>query len=499
VTARLSGSVTADFESRWCSALVAHRFDTAIEVRDEGARAIGDLGIRNLRRLQCHDRSAPGWRVIGRLLRPLEVVNAGLDSPVTVHRRRAMADAVAVLLVRGAEIGRTFWVWSTEEWVDLLDRDQVEFRRNAPAWAGEEVRSYLVAHAYLLGSFTGFHRLGSFQRLTLSWRIFGRDRVGGEIARLRQVLAGWGYRLGHGDDTMLPVVICQLFLLNGSPNLEDLGTDLFERVRNDGLLGGARLNALHAVQRAVTALGFCDLPPATTGRGTARAACGGQIWHEWVERCYATPTLTPRARGDVRSRMLKIGRWLAAEHPDAADPAAWTRQTCAARVAAMDRMNVGDSVHRTTGIEDRLGKPLQASTKDGHLAAIRRFFTDCQEWDLLPRRFDPGRALATPRSITAARPEPRVIADDIWRRAVSLRTLPEDRHHLPRPDHTHSRWTEQLRRHNAAGRQRNHRGGLARPRHQRPASPSPWPPSTPPDPRTAPSCCSTTSTSVTVV
>ena len=63
--------------------------------------------------------------------------------------------------------------------------------------------------------------------------------------------------------------------------------------------------------------------------------------------------------------------------------------------------NVGDYVHRTTGIEERLGKPLQASTKDGHLSAIRRFFTDCQEWEWLPRRFDPGRALATPRSITA--------------------------------------------------------------------------------------------------
>lgn len=50
---------------------------------------------------------------------------------------------------------------------------------------------------------------------------------------------------------------------------------------------------------------------------------------------------------------------------DTADPAAWTRQTCAAWVAAVDRMNVGDDVHRTTGLEGRVGKPLTASTKDG--------------------------------------------------------------------------------------------------------------------------------------
>lgn len=415
MTAPLSGTPEPDPESRWCSPLVAHHFDTTIDLRDDEARAIGELGVRNLRRLQYHDPNAPGWHVIGRLLRPLETVNAGLDSPATAHRRRAMADAIAVLLVCCAEKEQTFWGWSTQEWVHLLGRDQAEFRRNAPAWAGDEVRPYLAAHAYLLGSFTEFHRLGSFQRLTLSWRIFGRDRVNGEIARLRKVLAEWGYRLGHGDDTLLPMVACQLFLLNHSPHLEDLTTDLFDRVRRDGLLGGARLNTLHAMQRAVGALGFCDPPPATTGRGTARAACDAQIWQQWVDRWYATSTLTPRARGNARSRLLKIGRWSAAEHPDAADPAAWTRQTCATWVAALDRMNVGDYVHRTTGIEERIGKPLQASTKEGHLAAIRRFFTDCQEWEWLPRRFDPGRALATPRSITALLgPNPRVIADDIW-------------------------------------------------------------------------------------
>ncbi|WP_216854631.1 hypothetical protein [Rhodococcus opacus] len=141
----------------------------------------------------------------------------------------------------------------------------------------------------------------------------GRDRVDGEIARLRQVLAEWGYRLGHGDDTLLPMVACQLFLLNRSPHLEDLTTDLFDRIRRDGLLGGARLNTLHAVQRAVGALGFCDPPPTTTGRGTARAAGGAQIWQQWVDRWYATSTLTPRARGNVRSRLLKVGRWSAAQ------------------------------------------------------------------------------------------------------------------------------------------------------------------------------------------
>jgi hypothetical protein len=239
VTAISKVDVDADPESRWCSSIIGHKFDTTIAVRAEESRAIGELGIRNLRRLQYHDPTAPGWRVIRRLLRPLEAVNAGLDSPPTAHRQRAMADAIAVLLARCAEVGQTFWGWSTEEWIHLLGRDQAEFRRNAPSWAGDEVRPYLAAHAYLLGSFTEFHQLGSFQRLTLSWRIFGRDRVSGEIDRVRKVLAEWGYRLGHGDDTLLPMVTCQLFLLNRSPHLEELGTELFDHVRHDELLGGA--------------------------------------------------------------------------------------------------------------------------------------------------------------------------------------------------------------------------------------------------------------------
>jgi integrase len=43
------------------------------------------------------------------------------------------------------------------------------------------------------------------------------------------------------------------------------------------------------------------------------------------------------------------------------------------------------------------------------------FFRALQEWEWIPRRFDPGRALRTPRSIKALiGPDPRVIDDKVW-------------------------------------------------------------------------------------
>ena len=399
----------------WQWPVDAARCDTAPLLRAAEQDAIAELGPGNLRRLARHDPAAGGWQQIRRLLRPLDDATAALEGPLTSHRRRAMLDAAAVVLLRCAETGRSYWAWTDEEWAGLLGQDQDGFRKAVPGWADDAVRPYLAAHAFLLGGFTAFCRLGSFSRLTLAWRVFGRDRVDGEIGRIRSVLAGWGYRLGRDEDQLLPMVACQMLLLNRSPHLEDLGTELFERARRERLLPAARGSTLHAIQRAVAELGFCDPPQRLTGRHSARASGGSPAWAEWAERWHGTSTLSPRARGNVRTTLLKAGRWLQAEQPQAADPASWTRQTCAAWVAAVDRMKVGDYLQRTAGRKDQIGKPLEAATKAAHLAAVRVFFRDIQEWEQIPRRFDPQRALAVPRSIAALLgPDPRVIADDIW-------------------------------------------------------------------------------------
>lgn len=63
----------------------------------------------------------------------------------------------------------------------------------------------------------------------------------------------------------------------------------------------------------------------------------------------------------------------------------------------------------------RLNQPIMPGTKASHLAVIRAFFHDCQEWGWIPRRFHPNRAFELPRSVrNLLGPNPRVLADDVW-------------------------------------------------------------------------------------
>jgi hypothetical protein len=369
---------------RWRWPITPEGYDRNHILAPSEAAALHGLGVEGLRRLPCHDQQAPQWRDVARLVRPLEDVSACLQHSGTFHQRRAILDAVAVILLRCASEQRSFWAWTGPEWLQLIGRDQAQFRQAVAPWADESVRPCLVAHAYLLGGFTDFAALGRFSRAALAWRVFGRERVDVAVGRIREVLAGWGYRLGEQDDKLLPTRVCEVLLLTRSPHLEDLSSPLFQRVRDERLLPERHYNVLHSVQRAVTALGWCD-PPAVTSRRPQVEGLAPQ-WLDWVERWHATSTLAPRVRSGFRTTLLKVGRWLASEHPEITEPGQWTRQTCIAWIAALDRMRVGDFVQRTAGLHQQQGKPLAASTKATNLTAVRTFFRDCQEWEWLPRR-----------------------------------------------------------------------------------------------------------------
>ena len=72
---------------------------------------------------------------------------------------------------------------------------------------------------------------------------------------------------------------------------------------------------------------------------------------------------------------------------------------------------------------------MSPKTKRTYIRIARAFFRDLQDWDWIPRRFDPARTLETPRSIRALQgPDPRVIADDLWAKLLwaGLNLDPDD-------------------------------------------------------------------------
>ncbi|MGI8307751.1 tyrosine-type recombinase/integrase [Saccharopolyspora hattusasensis] len=405
------------------------RYQQRAELTSQEVAALQQLGTDLRRRSGRHDPQIPAWTAIRWLLRPLDDVRASLWCPDSSYHRQGVNDAIAIVLLRCAQQSRTFWCWTAEDWLQLIGTSAATFSTSAPGWVDGTARSTLAAYAYLLGGFTAFDRLGGFQRLPLSWRVFGKELVDRAQEQVNRVLNGWGYRIESGADARVSPVLCQALLLNRSPLLEDLTTEAFAWLRQHPAMRRPHVGALHAIQRAVASLGFCEPPPSPFRGRMPEIEGTAPSWADWVERWHDTSTLSPKARATARTVLSKIGRWLAEQHPEITEPAYWTRQTCASWIAALDRMSIGDYNQRRGGLGDRAGQPISAETKSGYLTATRAFFRDCQEWEWIPRRFDPVRALATPRTVLAMLgPDPRVIADEIWAKLLwaGLNIQPED-------------------------------------------------------------------------
>ncbi len=393
--------------------------------------ALGELGAAGVRRSRA--RGAAGrtalWAQLTRLVRPLDDARAMLQHPGHARYRRASAHAAGLVLQHCADTGRVYWAWTPGDWADLCASSAEAFVAARVTPTETTVRPFLVALGYLLGGFDDLQLLGTFNRLHLAQLVFGATAVEGSLHEASQTLERWGYRGVLSGKHRLRGGLSQALLINRSPRLQDLDTAAFARLRAHPATNDHHGELLFALQRAAAGLGYCD-PPVRPGRSHMPTIEGAdQAWAGWVERWHATSPLTPKVRGIVRTIMAKAGRWLAAEHPEITEPGQWTRSTCAVWVAQLDRMRVGDYVQRTDSLAGRAGTPISPRTKAHLLMATRTFFRDCQEWEWIPRRFDPARALAVPRSISALiGTNPRVIADEVWAKLLwaGLNLQPDD-------------------------------------------------------------------------
>lgn len=421
----------------WTWPLDVARYDRAADLSQAEREHMGRLVAR-------FAAGGRGWHkaarpALERLLRPLHDTLDHLGATTTEKRNYTVRTTVVCLLIRAMHRhGRSFWAFSSEDWHEMLGGDYYAYVRQHGATAN--ARQQLIAVAYLLCGFAGLHALGRLAHHSLAEKVFGAVIVNAVVTDVLDDLQTWGYTR-RGNAVGLRAALAEAMLVNRSPRLADLTREFLARLHREA-------------DAKITRRGLVLLSYALVRRGLIREALGrdGQAgrkeriehrvaaegvpeeWRRWCERWFATSTLQAASRVSAVYRLFQAGRWLAAEQPGMSGPADWTRETAAAYVAAVDRAKVGQWSTPFTSLKARVGQPFSARSKEGVLKAVRTFFADCQEWGWVPARFQPARALATPRSVRAVvGPDPRVIADATWAKLVwaGLNLTDQD---LSRPD-----------------------------------------------------------------
>jgi len=225
----------------------------------------------------------------------------------------------------------------------------------------------------------------------------------------------WGY--AHWAAKDLQFAVCTMLLANKSPLLEELTLDGLEAERKMTPVYNRRA-AIGVLSRVLVGLKIISSPlpkyRVCSFMGDARNGISPE-WLRWVERWRSTSTQQANSSKRQYFCLLKLGRWATVVRPACTSPERWTREIAAEWVAAACRLKVGDWTQIEEKRLKRCGQPLSPRAKAHHLTSAATFFRDLQEWGWIPRRFDPRRCFAAPRSLRALiGPKPRIIADDIF-------------------------------------------------------------------------------------
>ena len=344
---------------------------------------------------------------LDRLVQPL---NDALDYTgiKTIHRKYVLL----FFLREMAERKRSFWGWTVEEWIDSIERRRME-------------RQHIVAMAYLLCGFADLHRLKCDHIVygCLARKVFGREYMKTVSERVFALLLEWGY-LKHGISDRVMRTVFEALLFIRSPHLSQLTLEHLKAViaRKPPRLGSYSIIAFSRVLASMgTVPEALEIHRPVPDKRASPALTQG-VPPEWLRLCRLWFDRSMDANASRTKSfyfLLNVGRWLGHVHPTVLSPADWTRDLAAELVSVVCQWHGGDwcsidPIH----IKSR-GKILAPSTRAGRIAALRIFFRDLQEWELIPRRFDPMRHLTPPKSLVALiGPNPRVIADDVWAKLV---------------------------------------------------------------------------------
>lgn len=365
-----------------------------------------------------------GWpfgtaAALSRLTRPLYETLDYLGATTTEKRKRTLRTTAVCLLIRAMHRWQVaFWGFSPSQWHELIGGDYYAYV--AVHGCTANARHQIIGLAYLLADFDDLWSVGRLSWPNLAEKIFGPEAFRESYRSVMDELLACGYT-DTGYTVAVRCAVAGVFLKERSCNLH--------RIRRTTLLTLYQNAPAKITRRGLVLLsevlyraGIIARPINRLHRtGAAKirhqsvTAGISPAWAEMAERWFETSPLQRASRVSTLYAVLRAGRWFASAHPESARPEDWSRPICLEFVAEVMRWNVGDYSTPRASVAPFIGKPLSARTRDALLKHLRIFFGDVQEWEWVPRRFDPWRTLATPSSIRRLiGPDPRVVRDDLW-------------------------------------------------------------------------------------
>lgn len=362
--------------------------------------------------------------ILERLLNPLHDVLNYIGVVNTIKRKNTICTTVIFLLIKAMHQHQiSYWAFSIEIWYKLLGNDYYSYIKEHGVTAN--ARQQLIAVAYLLCGFDKISNLGRVSPHALAVKIFTQHEVNFNINRILDALTEWGYT-PTGNIVSVRCALSKALLLQRSPYIAELNYETLnkqyhtakEKITRRGLvLLSYALVQMNIITHPLGRDDRVDLKENIKHRQATKDV--PLFWLSICERWFSTSTLQQSSRISTLYRLFQAGRWFAKAYPHLQDVSDWTYEICTEFVAEVCRGKVGQWSNPTGNIFKNIGKPLSSRSKECLLKCVRNFISDCQDWGWIPRRFNPARTLATPRSLRAViGPNPRVIDDAIWAKIV---------------------------------------------------------------------------------
>lgn len=370
--------------------------------------------------------TAQSRKELGRLITPLKAVLTWMKAA------RTPSDSVIHnILIEMHRLNKVYWSWSEEEWLEVLCASEGEF--HIKFGASGNCRQYAVALAWLLCDFERLELIGRFFQYRLCLKVFGKAVTDKAIKRIHDNMKKWGYSLEH-NFSLIRNSLCMVMLCQREPDPEKLKIETFKRVIEIGPL--YMRSSVASLSRIMSNMNIIskaiDHRVHDRRRPNKEYEANKSVPDEWLIWCQKWKELTvrsPNSKMSMGYRLLICGRWLAVTHPDMLSPANWSREIAVEYTAEVCKLTVGQWSQPGAMYKERIGKLMKPSARAAVLQAIRIFFRDLQEWELIPINFHPDRVFQLPLSIRSKiGPDPRVVSDDIWSKLVwaGLNLKPED-------------------------------------------------------------------------